>query len=148
MNPILNSTCYLIWVCSLLHLIADFCMQGILCDLKQEEWWKKQVEEKWAKYGGDWRREVWHKYRFDYIAGLLCHSVMWTLVSFSPLMFVTSPITFSVLVVLNVAIHAYVDDKKANHITSRINLCSDQLIHLGQVVVTVLLSQVHIEVIL
>ena len=146
MSTILNSTCYLIWVCILLHLIADFCMQGILCDLKQEEWWKKQVEEKWAKYGGDWRRGVWRKYRFDYIAGLLCHSVMWSLVTFFPLMFVANPVSFSVLVVLNVAVHAYVDNLKANKITSRINLCKDQLIHLVQVVATVLLYQIHIEV--
>lgn len=146
MNIVLNSTCYLTWTCILLHLIADFCMQGVLCDLKQQDWWRKQVEEKWAKYDGDWRREVWRKYRFDYIAGLLCHSVMWTLVSFFPLMFVMNPIVFSFLAVLNVAIHAYVDDLKANHIVSRINLCYDQLIHLGQVVATVLLAQIHIEV--
>lgn len=82
--------------------------------------------------------EVGHnssKYRYDYLCALLCHSLLWSIVTFIPLMFVVNSRTFTVLIMTNVVIHALVDHLKCNK--EMINLCVDQLIHLVQVVGTV-----------
>lgn len=40
-------------LCFLLHVIADFNLQGMLGDLKQREWWQKNYPD--PKYAGDYR---------------------------------------------------------------------------------------------
>lgn len=82
--------------------------------------------------------EVGHnssKYRYDYLCALLCHSLLWSIVTFIPLMFVVNSRTFTALIMTNVVIHALIDHLKCNK--EMINLCVDQLIHLVQVVGTV-----------
>ena len=102
------------------HLLADYTLQGWLADGKQKEWWKKVC-------GG----EVPSKYRFDYIAALICHSMYWSI-------FVCAPFYksrwFLAAILVNTAIHAVIDDLKANR--HRINLIFDQILHLLQIVVT------------
>jgi hypothetical protein len=73
----------------------------------------------------------------DFIAGLMCHCVMWGVVTFWPLMFVVSAQTFSAVLITNIIIHAVVDHYKCNK--ELLTLCADQAIHLIQVGVTVVL---------
>ena len=76
------------------------------------------------------------KYKYDYLCGLLCHSFMWSIVTFIPLMFLVDPKNFAIAVILNTIVHAVVDNIKANHYM--INLWTDQLLHIAQIVVTVM----------
>lgn len=102
------------------HLVADYTLQGWLADGKQESWWKKIC-------GG----EIPAKYRHDYIAALICHSLYWSIFVCAP--FYASS-HFLVAIIFNTWLHAIVDDLKANR--KVINLVQDQLIHLGQILVT------------
>lgn len=100
------------------HLVADYTLQGWLADGKQKSWWTKTCG------GAD-------KYKHDYIAALVCHSLYWSI-------FVCAPFYasnhFLLAIILNTAVHAVVDDLKANQ--KRINLVQDQLIHIVQILLT------------
>ena len=102
------------------HLVADYTLQGWLANGKQESWWKKVC-------GG----VIPDKYKHDYIAALVCHSLYWSIFVCSP--FYASS-HFLSAIILNTAVHTIVDDLKANR--KRINLMQDQLIHLGQILLT------------
>lgn len=102
------------------HLVADYTLQGWLADGKQESWWKKVC-------GG----EIPDKYKNDYIAALYCHALYWSVFVCAP--FYASS-NFLPAIVLNTMVHAIVDDLKANQ--KAINLVQDQLIHLGQILLT------------
>ena len=114
----------------LLHLIADFTIQGCLADLKQRSWWIEEGKKH------DMTMQEIAKYRNDYKCGLLCHSLYWTLITFAPIVFFSdaSLITLILVVSVNTAIHYWVDDMKAND--KSITLCTDQLYHLAQIVIT------------
>ena len=105
------------------HLVADYTLQGWLADGKQKSWWRKI-------FGGH-ENAVPDKYRFDYIAALVCHALYWSIFICAPF-FASS--WFLVAVVLNTVVHAIVDDLKANKF--KINLIQDQLLHLGQILLT------------
>ena len=141
-NP-LSSPMNIIWVCIGLHLIADYVLQGCLADLKQKRWWTAQMKQlyesfdkKYQTYELKWK--IQQKYKYDYMAGLYCHALMWAIVTFFPLMWFCSPGAFAVLINVNTLIHLVVDHMKAN--THRINLIEDQLIHFIQVIATVLIT--------
>lgn len=102
------------------HLISDYTLQGWLADGKQKSWWDKIC-------GG----KVLEKYRHDYIAALVCHALYWSIFICAPF-FASS--WFLTAVVLNTVVHAIVDDLKANR--CKINLIQDQLLHLGQILLT------------
>lgn len=133
----------------LLHLVADYVLQGCLCDLKCKKWWEKQIarlrDEDDTEVAGrkltdeEKNRWGWHaeKYRHDYKCGLLCHSLMWTLVTFAPFIFFGKlpDLVIWCIVIGNTAYHYWVDDKKANEYL--INLCEDQFFHLVQIGMTV-----------
>ena len=104
-----------------LHIINDYCLQGILAQMKQKKFWKEQAPDE--------------LYKYDYIWALIMHSFSWTFMIMLPLVF-TSQIdpAFYVLFVVNLAVHAYVDNLKANK--HKINLWQDQLIHLAQIILT------------
>lgn len=102
------------------HLVADYTLQGWLADGKQESWWKKVC-------GG----EIPDKYKNDYIAALYCHALYWSIFVCAP--FYASS-NFLPAITFNTMVHAIVDDLKANQ--KRINLVQDQLIHLGQILLT------------
>ena len=105
------------------HLVADYTLQGWLADGKQKSWWRKV-------FGGH-EDAVPYKYKYDYKAALFCHSLYWSIFICAPF-FASS--WFLVAVVLNTVVHAIVDDLKANQF--KINLIQDQLLHLGQILIT------------
>lgn len=107
-----------------LHIIDDYGLQGILASMKQKNWWENQEQYS-------------DKYKYDYIMALVMHSFSWAFMIMSPILF-TMPqqvkVSFIIAFIVNVIIHAIVDDLKANKL--KINLVQDQLIHLMQIVVT------------
>ena len=140
-NPLSNPM-NMLWTCLGLHLIADYFLQGCLSDLKQKRWWDEQLKKYFQEYNGKDKTFAWQdflreKYKYDYMAGLFCHALMWSIVTFFPLMWFCSAWTFFHLVFTNWMIHAVVDQAKAN--IHCFNLVQDQLIHLAQVIATVLI---------
>lgn len=114
----------------MLHFIADFTLQGCLANLKQKKWWIEECE----KYNIDFT-----KYKYDYICGLICHSLYWTLITFAPVIFFTnlSNMGIAMVVIGNMCFHTVIDHFKANKFY--INLVEDQILHLGQIILTVFL---------
>ena len=108
------------------HVIADYNLQGWLASAKQKSYWEKNAPDQ--------------MYKHDYICALVMHSFSWTFVIMLPLMYV---VDFKVnpfllfLFVINILIHAIVDDLKANE--KCINLWQDQLIHMCQIAMTAVL---------
>lgn len=108
----------------LAHFFADFHLQGILADMKQEQWWRKQEGHN-------------SKYKYDYVAALAIHSAEWTLwVMMPPLVFLSHIDLgiFLLLAALNMVVHSLTDNSKANY--KDINLIQDQIIHLVQIAFT------------
>lgn len=102
------------------HLVADYTLQGWLADGKQESWWEKVFNGK-----------IPDKYKNDYIAALFCHGLYWSILVCAP--FYASQHFLGVIIV-NAGVHAIIDDLKAN--LFKINLIQDQLLHLGQILIT------------
>lgn len=126
------------WLCVALHLVADYCLQGILCDMKQKRWWHDQIAKEIRNHPNNtfqWQYKIYRKYKYDYLAGLACHAIMWSIITFLPLLLVCTPYIFTGIVLVNSVIHMVVDHMKAN--THHLNLWQDQLIHLVQVAATV-----------
>ena len=106
-----------------LHIIDDYKLQGILASMKQKKWWKEQKEYKTL-------------YKYDYIPALIEHSFSWTFMIMLP---IAVKLHFNIswwvfAYITNMIIHAFVDDLKANKL--KINLVTDQLIHISQIVIT------------
>ena len=107
-----------------LHIIDDYGLQGILASMKQKKWWQEQKEYK-------------DLYKHDYLMALIEHSFSWSFMIMLPIVLTQNFQTdtmFLILFILNVFVHAWVDNEKANKFT--INLVTDQLIHLAQIVAT------------
>ena len=114
-----------------LHIIDDYKLQqGILASMKQKKWWKEQKEYK-------------SMYKYDYIVALLTHSFSWSFMIMLPIAFVLKfdICWWAIGYVVNMIIHAVVDDLKANKF--KINLVIDQSIHLVQIIVTWLIFVLH-----
>ena len=107
----------------LAHIFADFHLQGILADMKQEQWWKQQ-----DGYNS--------KYKYNYLAALAIHSAEWTFWMMIPLFLLPHLDLgiFLLLAALNIVVHSFTDDTKANY--RDINLVQDQIIHLAQIAFT------------
>lgn len=105
------------------HIIDDYCLQGILAKMKQKTWWSNQG------YDGI--------YKYDYIWSLFMHSVSWSFSIMLPIFifyhFYIANLTLFMFV-LNILCHMYVDDLKCNKM--KINLITDQCIHLLQILIT------------
>lgn len=99
------------------HLVSDYTLQGWLANAKQIKWWKDNAPD--------------NMYRNDWIAGLACHSLYWSILTFLPLYHSD---WFAPAVFANAIIHMVVDDLKCNRLS--INLCQDQAFHLAQILVT------------
>lgn len=105
------------------HIIADFNLQGIMGDLKQEAWWKRNYPDQ--------------KYLNDYKLVLLLHSFSWAFLVMMPLSIRANfnvDWVFIVALVLNTIIHAIIDDLKANKL--KLNLIQDQIFHMIQIIIT------------
>lgn len=108
------------------HIIDDYYLQGWLASAKQKEYWQKNAPYK--------------LYRFDYIWALIMHSFSWSFMIMLPIAYTQSfdiDLIFVVVFVMNVVIHAIVDDLKANK--KIINLWVDQIIHVVQILATALI---------
>jgi hypothetical protein len=105
------------------HIIDDYCLQSFcLVNLKQKSWWKKNASDRF--------------YRFDYLVGLLMHSISWGCMIMLPIFInMNGQLDWLwILLPINIGIHFLVDDLKANR--KKINLVVDQLIHLVQILIT------------
>lgn len=113
-----------------LHIIDDYGLQqGCLSYLKQKNWWKQT-----------WPQEL---YKNDYIIALLMHAFSWTFMIMLPIAIdhkLEPEGVYYIFFVANMAIHAYIDHVKANRL--KINLWTDQLIHIFQIVLTWLFMEV------
>ena len=108
------------------HIIADYNLQGWLASAKQKSYWEKNAPD-----------EI---YKHDYICALVMHSFSCTFMIMLPLMYAVDFIVDSFLLflfVINILMHAIVDDLKAND--KCINLWQDQLIHMCQIAMTAVL---------
>lgn len=109
-----------------LHIVDDFYLQpGMLSKLKCRSFWEENAPNK--------------KYSYDYVAALLIHSFSWAFMIMLPIFFLEWFVLNEVLICiffLNMFIHFFVDNEKANEYT--INLVTDQFIHLLQIILTYL----------
>lgn len=106
-----------------LHIVDDYYLQGWLASAKQRDWWKENAPQK--------------LYEYDYIWALLMHSFSWSFMVMLPVAFQLDfavDVSFIVCFLSNMYIHAVTDTSKAN--LKCINLWTDQLIHLCQIVAT------------
>lgn len=103
------------------HLVSDYTLQGWLADGKQKKWWQKLVPN----------GELPRKYKYDYIAALICHALYWSIFICAPF-YASAYFLWAILA--NTVVHAIVDDLKANR--GVLNLIQDQLLHLIQILVT------------
>lgn len=113
----------------LCHIIDDFVLQGTcLVNLKQRKWWETNAPEE--------------LYKNDYKVGLFIHSLSWSIMIHLPLflLFCLNSWVAIITVLLNCAIHYCVDDLKANKF--KINLITDQSIHLTQVILTFIIYNI------
>lgn len=117
-------------LCMLCHVIDDFHLQGILASLKQRKYWEENAPDS--------------LYKNDYKISLVIHSISWSFIIQIPLWIrnwetCTCLWCFVALAlfVINTAIHAYVDDLKANR--HKINLIADQYAHFVQIIWTFLI---------
>ena len=110
-----------------LDIIDDYCLQApCLCDLKQKSFWEKNAPQK--------------LYKNDYLCALLMHGLSWSFMIMLPIATVLTfnvSLNFFLMFIANAVFHATIDDLKANKY--RINLWTDQLVHIGQIIVTFIL---------
>ena len=110
----------------LCHIIDDFVLQqACLSKLKTKEFWEQFK---------DW----YGLYKNDYLVGLFIHALSWAIMIHLPVMFMLKPNDGALFasVVINMLIHAIIDNAKANKRT--INLVADQILHFVQIFITFL----------
>lgn len=115
-----------------MHIFDDYCLQGILSSMKQKKWWEDNAPDE--------------LYKYDYIMALVEHAFSWSISISLPLMgyaflnhikFTDAALFITLSIFINTAIHAYIDNLKANkHI---INLIQDQAVHFIQIIFTCLI---------
>ena len=105
-----------------LHIVDDYYLQGVLANLKQRKWWRNNAPDK--------------LYRYDYLIALVEHAFSWSFMIHIPIMvyFKGSITLLPISIIVNMMIHAFIDDLKANK--RIINLITDQVFHFIQIVVT------------
>lgn len=108
------------------HIVDDYYLQGWLASAKQKSWWEKNSPDK--------------LYKYDYLMALFMHSFSWAFMIMLPLTVYAIAIDGTwcpLLYIINLIIHFYIDDLKANK--KKINLIQDQCVHIIQIVLTWLL---------
>lgn len=124
------------------HVIDDFGLQHFthLNELKQKTWWIEQCYV--AKKYNYINTSI---YKYDYIVCLILHAFKWSCLTILPgLLIIGFPpaIVLALLIFFNTAIHAVIDDFKANRFA--INLIQDQAAHVLQIIMTIFLIYVII----
>ena len=150
----------LILMCILLHLFADYTLQGWLASGKQKLWWEDQINKMLEMYkvqigyNGELdplknkqrvdneHQRLKRKYGCDWAMAMFEHSFYWTLVTFAPIIFFTRINDWVILgvVVANTIFHCVVDDLKANKFA--INLVDDQMFHFAQIIFTCVVCKI------
>lgn len=103
------------------HIVDDYYLQGVLAKMKQRSWWQENAPKE--------------EYKNDYKMALIMHGFSWAFMIMIPYIFIgANQYAVSIAIVINTAIHAIVDDLKANK--KKINLVDDQMTHLCQILVT------------
>lgn len=109
------------------HIIDDFYLQGILAKMKQRIWWDQNYPNK--------------LYENDYKMALALHSLSWCCCIHIPIVmhiaycdWYFNEYVFIIVFIINWLVHVVVDDLKANKL--KINLVTDQLIHIVQIIIT------------
>ena len=108
------------------HIVDDYYLQGVLAKMKQRQWWKDNCPDE--------------RYKCDFMAALFAHAFSWAfmiqlpLVGYYIIVRHMIPQAVPVMFVLNVLVHALVDNEKANR--KSINLIVDQIVHMIQIIVT------------
>jgi hypothetical protein len=104
------------------HIVDDYYLQGILANMKQKSWWRKQ--------------ESYNElYKYDYIVALIMHAFSWAFMIMLPLVLVgVNQYVIVISISINMLIHSFIDDLKANK--KKINLISDQTLHILQSLLT------------
>ena len=114
------------------HIVDDYYLQGWLASAKQKSWWQENAPDKLCKN--------------DYIMALFMHSFSWSFMIMVPIVvyILASGTELKEWLIIpyfaNMAIHAIVDDLKANK--RKISLVQDQMTHLIQIGVTWIASYV------
>ena len=117
------STIFIVLLMIFCHIVDDYYLQGWLASAKQKKYWQENAPE--------------NMYKYDYIWALIMHSFSWAFMIMLPIAFIKGfdlGVTFLIVFIFNLSIHAIVDDLKANK--RKINLWIDQLIHIFQIVFT------------
>lgn len=109
----------------LLHVYDDFHFQtnSFLANGKQKSWWQAQTTDT--------------MYKHDYLVCLILHAFTWTCAIMLPVVLYNRlQVDFTHLLIffMNMSIHAYIDDLKANR--HKINLIQDQTAHILQIIGT------------
>ena len=119
----MNTVFVILWMI-FFHIVDDFYIQPVwLSSGKQKSWWEKNAPDK--------------LYRYDYIMALIMHSISWAFMIMLPIAYYQGfavGIDFIVVFVINIAIHAFTDNCKANWKT--ISLIHDQIVHMFQIMFT------------
>lgn len=106
------------------HIIDDYKLQPpLLNTLKQRSWWQENAPD--------------DIYKNDYLMALFMHATSWSFMTHLPIALykrLDIGIPFLASFIANLLVHAFVDDLKANR--HKINLVTDQLIHLLQITIT------------
>ena len=108
------------------HIVDDYYLQGKLALFKQKSWWEKNAPDE--------------MYKHDYIVALMMHSFSWAFTIMLPVAVSQEfqiGAVFVTMFIINTVVHAIVDDLKANK--RKINLVTDQSIHISQIIVTFLI---------
>ena len=125
----IGQKCLILFGMLWLHIFDDYVLQhlGALNMLKQKIWWKSNAPHK--------------MYNNDYKVALVAHSFSWTITMMLPCLIncflhesISNYINVAMLFVINIVMHYIIDDIKANDFS--INLVTDQIVHVFQVVVT------------
>jgi hypothetical protein len=119
----MNNKFFILLLMLFLHIIDDYKLQGILANMKQKKWWLEHKDYK-------------ELYKNDYLIAMAEHSFSWTFMIMLP---IAIYLNFNIdhwlhAYIINMLIHACVDDLKANRF--KINLITDQLIHIMQIIIT------------
>lgn len=112
---------FILIVMVLMHITADFVLQGIMADLKQ----KKVC----ASYGPE--------YAHDWAIVLFMHSFMWAFMIMLPWAYMVGfniDSIFVTVLFLNTMAHMVIDHAKCNML--KINMTMDQCLHIFQIIIT------------
>ena len=125
----------LVFLMILCHIFDDFFLQAAcLSQLKQKSWWDAELTKMYRLRGPVMPDK--ENYQYDYLCALFIHALCWSISISLPLMLFGWNTQLGVLIIVNTLIHAWIDDLKANQL--KINLVTDQGLHLLQIVLTYL----------